>query len=123
MLNESNFLQFAMRHYARPSCTSLNDFNDDLQRIKHLKKLLNKIINGKPVKIQLVLNHMTILYNVFDMNACTAMLFYKVDSQYWSILKTILTHFNIMPDFIPELGIVTTSIKIDENILKELEKL
>ena len=120
MLNESNYLQFAMRHYARPSCTSISDFNEDLNRIKHLKKLLNKIYNGKPVKIQLLLNHLTIMYNVFDQNACTAILFFKVDRDYWGILKALLDHLNLMPDFIPELGIVTTGIKKHELTEQEL---
>lgn len=123
MLNDSNFLQYAMRHYARPSCTSVNDFNDDLNRIKHLKKLLNKVHNDKTVKIQLLLNHLTILYNVFDQNACTAMLFHRTDREYWDILKTLLTYLNIMPEFIPELGIVTTGIKFHEKTKQELENL
>lgn len=123
MLNESNYLQFAMRHYARPSCTSINDFNEDLNRIKHLKKLLNKLYNGKTVKIQLLLNHLTIMYNVFDQNACTAMLFFKVDREYWDILKALLCHLNLMPEFIPELGVVTTGIKPHEQTKQELEKI
>lgn len=123
MLTDDNFVTFAMRHYDNPSCKSSHDFDEDLNRFKYLKKLLNKYLNGKKVSIQLILNHVIIIYNVFDSNACTAMLFHKMEKEHWSFLKTLLNHLNMMPDFIAELGLVTTNIPIMEELKKELEEL
>jgi hypothetical protein len=51
------------------------------------------------------------------------MLFFKVDREYWDILKALLCHLNLMPEFIPELGVVTTGIKPHEQTKQELEKI
>jgi len=41
-LNEENFVLFASRNYNNPQCTSIEEFYDDLQRFKYVKKLLKR---------------------------------------------------------------------------------
>ena len=118
MLTDSDFLNYAMRHYDNPSCRTLNEFNNDLNRFKYLKKLFQRYTDRGEENFLLMLNHIMIMFNVFERDACVMMLFFKVDRIHWSLLKTFLVGLSFMPESIPELGIVNTDIPINENIAK-----
>jgi hypothetical protein len=38
---DEDFLVFALQHYENPQCISLEEFYEDLDRIKYLKRLMN----------------------------------------------------------------------------------
>jgi len=57
------------------------------------------------------------LANVFGVDAATTLLFFKIDKQHWSILKTILIFLNYMP----EKDMI--DIEIDQNVMIELRKI
>ena len=48
--------------------------------------------------MHLVMNHFIILYNVFG-DATTPLLFYKLDKDLWSILKTFVMYLERLPEF------------------------
>jgi hypothetical protein len=95
-LNDGNFLIYAAKHYDRPHILQL-EFEDDLKRIKYVKRLLRKYRQTGEFKERLVLNHVIILSNVFGVEATTNMLFFKVDQEDYPLLKTILIYLNYMP--------------------------
>ena len=37
-LDDSNFMLFAAKYYDNPSCVDTNEFEDDLSRIKYIKR-------------------------------------------------------------------------------------
>lgn len=124
MLNNDNFVTYAMRHYDNPSCKTLNEFNEDLNRIRYLRKLLNRYLeDDDTVNFRLIVNHIFILYNVFDSNACTSMLFFKTEKHHWEILKPILDYMNYLPEYIVDVGINTELIISDEKTLDQLRNL
>ena len=43
-LNEDNYNMFAMKYYENPQCTSVEEFNDDLNKIKYVKRLFNRFL-------------------------------------------------------------------------------
>jgi hypothetical protein len=96
-----------------------DDFYDDLKRIRWIKKLLKKYKNEGELKTHLLINHFIILYNVFG-DAATPMLFYKLESEYWSILKTFIVYLERFPEY-PITKI--HDIPIDENCLKVLNSI
>lgn len=96
-LNDDNFLIYAAKCYDRPHILQ-SEFEDDLKRIKYVKRLLRKYRQTGEFKERLVLNHVIILANVFGVEATTNMLFFKVDQDDYPILKTILLFLNYMPD-------------------------
>ena len=49
------------------------------------------------IKERLVINHLTVLYNVFGPEVTSRILFFKMSKEDHSILKTYLTFLNIMP--------------------------
>jgi len=95
-LNEENFLIFAAKNYNNPACVDVDEFYDDLARFKYLKRLLRKYKNSGIIQERLILNHIIILYNVFGIKACNRMMFYKIDEEHWSVIKTFLIYLNYM---------------------------
>jgi hypothetical protein len=121
LCNET-FIQYAMRHYENPGCKSVDDFNNDVLRFKYVKRLLNRYVeDSSSVNFRLILNHIIILYNIFEQDACTAMLFFKLDPPHWEIIKPILGKLNYLPDVVLDLGINTLSIPSNPSIELEIE--
>ncbi len=46
----------------------------------------------------MILNHIIIFYNVFEMEAATKMLFYRMEDKFKPLLKTFLVYLNYFPD-------------------------
>ncbi len=92
-LNEDNYLFFAIQNYSNPQAVTKDDFYDDLKRFKYLKRLLKVYNTTGDLKLHLILNHMIILYNVFG-EAATPLMFYKISSEYWSIIKSFIIYLN-----------------------------
>jgi hypothetical protein len=107
-----------MLHYDNPGCSTIEDFNKDMQKVSHIKKLISRDFNKR-----LLLNHIIVLLNVFHSAAAVTMLFYKIDKKYWPILKTYLEFLSLMPDRIDELNINSSDIPLDPQIVKELRSL
>ena len=116
-LTPDNIMMFAMKHYDNPSCVDRKEFLDDMKRFKYLKRLFRKYDTSKEFKSRLIINHIIILANVFGIDAATTLLFFKIDKQHWSILKTILIFLNYMP----EKDMV--DIEIDQNVMEELKRI
>ena len=124
-LNEKNFLLYAMQHYNNPQCVEVEEFNDDLKRIKYIKRLFNQYAIEGVLKERLLLNHVIVFYNVFSVEAATRILFYKLEEEFWPMLKTFLFYLNFLPDKIESINgrtILTTEIPMDQGIVDSLRK-
>ena len=108
---------FAKRHYDNPSDVNNDVFEDDMKRFKYLKRLFRKYDTSKEFKSRLIINHIIILANVFGVDAATTLLFFKIDKQHWSMLKTILIFLNYMPEN------EMVDVKINQEVLTELGKI
>ena len=75
-LNEGTFLMYAMKEYNNIQCTNIEEFHDDLKKIKYIKRLFNVYMNGGQLKERLILNHLIVFYNVFPVYSGTRILFY-----------------------------------------------
>jgi hypothetical protein len=118
-LNEDNYLLFAIRNYDNPQAATKEDFYEDLRRFKYIKRLLKKYHKGNEVKLNLLLNHIIIVYNVFG-DAAPLLLFYKMEREYWSDIKTIMIFLNRYPEMDTD---SLRRIEINKPFLEELEKL
>lgn len=124
-LTEQNYVMFAMKHYQNPQCLNIDEFHNDLKRIKYIKRLLGRYVSSGELKERLILNHLIILYNSFGTEA-TKLLFFKIDSQYWSQLKTFLVFLQYMPEvlhFVCDKPIRSTDIPLDKTIIEVLRKI
>ena len=97
-LTTDNINMFAMKHYDNPTCIDEKEFLDDMKRFNYLKRLFRKFDTTKELKTRLILNHIIVLNNVFGVDAATTLLFFKIEKQHWSLLKTFLVYLHIMPE-------------------------
>ena len=118
-LNEDNFLLFAIKNYENPQAVTKDDFDRDLNHFKYIKRLLKRYKNTGQLKTHLLLNHFIILYNIFG-EATTAMLFYKIESELWSAMKSFIIFLGRFPEY-PKSSI--HDIQVDMNCLSELYKI
>ena len=81
-LNENNYLLFAIKFYDNPQAVTKEDFEDDLKRIKYIKRLLKRYKNTGVLKTHLILNHLIVLFNVFD-DAAVPLLLYNLEAELW----------------------------------------
>ena len=113
-LNDDNWMMYAYKYYKNVQCTSVEEFYDDIQRFKYLKRLFKRYLNNDDLQERLILNHIIVLNNVFGIEETNKMLFYKIDKDQWPILKTFLVYLN----FLSEDAYV--EIPLDQNIIKVL---
>ena len=102
------------------------EFFDDLKRFKYLKRLFNKYKEGGELKERLVLNHLIVLYNLFN-DGATRMLFFKLKN-YQDILKPFLVLINRLPEEINGIGIlgdtiITNDIEEDLHVVDLLKSI
>jgi hypothetical protein len=64
----------------------------------------------------LLINHFIILYNVFG-DSATPLLFFKIDKEFWPIVKTFIVYLGKFPDH-PKTEL--HNIPLDLNIFKQL---
>jgi hypothetical protein len=118
-LNEDNFLLFAIKNYENPQAVTKEDFEKDLNHFKYIKRLLKRYKKSGELKTHLILNHFIILYNIFG-EATTPMLFFKIERELWSSVKSFIIFLNRLPEY-PKSSI--HDIKVDLSCLEELYKI
>jgi hypothetical protein len=124
-LSDLNFLIYAMKAFESPNHI-LSEFDEDLKKIKYIKRLIRRYINTGNLKERLILNHIIILTNVFGVEPTVKMLFFKLDQKEYSALKTFLVFLNFMPDRIHGLNgkdLISSDIPIDMTIANKLRKI
>tara|TARA_B100000925_G_C21822163_1_gene393392 strand:+ start:292 stop:684 length:393 start_codon:yes stop_codon:yes gene_type:complete len=118
-LNEDNFLLYAIKYYENPQAVTKEDFDRDLNHFKYIKRLLKRYKNTGQLKTHLLLNHFIILYNIFG-EATTPMLFFKIESDLWSAMKSFIIFLGRFPEY-PKSHI--HDIQVDMNCLTELYRI
>lgn len=115
-LTKTTYFSFALRSYSNPSCSGLEEFQDDLHRIKYIRRLLHRYVRTGDVPVRLLLNHIIAINNVFHPSSIAKLLFFRTERTAWSALKTILEYLNLMPDeilFVDGVSILNTDIPRD----------
>ena len=97
-LTAANFSLFAIKNYENPQAVTKEDFEKDLQHFKYIKRLLKRYKNTGELKTHLLLNHFIILYNIFG-EATTPMLFFKIEEDLWSVMKTFVVFLDKLPEY------------------------
>ena len=118
-LNESNYLLFAIKFYDNPQAVTKDDFESDLKRIRYVKRLLKKYKNSGELKVHLILNHLIILFNVFN-DAAVPLLFYNLEEELWPSIKSFLIFLKRIPEY-PKT--VVDDIDADDNCFEQLNAL
>ena len=125
-LTDENIDMYMMKMYDNTQCESISEYYDDLKKIKYIKRLFNRYLVGDGLKERLILNHIVILYNVFNRTAATRILFTKMEHKFHPLLKTFLLFLNFMPDRICGIrgkDITSTDISVLLDVADKLRKI
>ena len=93
VLTNDNYMLFAMKHYDNPQSVTYDDFQEDMMRFKYLKRLFGRYVKSGVLRNHLILNHLIVLFNVFG-EAAIPLLIFKIEMEYWSIMKSYLLYLN-----------------------------
>ena len=118
-LNEDNYILFAIKYYENPQSVTMEDFESDLKRIRYVKRLLKRYKNTGELKTHLIVNHLIILFNVFN-DAAVPLLFYNLEEELWPSIKSFLIFLNRLPEY-PKTQI--HEIVEDSECLSQLQKI
>ena len=117
-INEENFLLYAAKHYYNPVCMDAEEFYEDIKRFKYLKRLLRRYQDGGKLSVNLIMNHLVVIFNVFGIDSGLKMLEYKViDDKNLSILKPFLIYLNVITND------KYTGVSMDNYVVEELRKI
>ena len=117
---EQKFINDAMEHYKNPRCLGFEEFYEDFSRVKSIIRLFTKYKKSGVLNERLILNHIIVLYNMFESHA-TDMMFKKVPVEYYPFLKPFLILKGCMPEEV--LGIESSEIGMDKLIVERLRRL
>jgi hypothetical protein len=123
VLTRDNFMLYAMGNYTNPDCLGMAEFNEDLSKIKYVKRLLKKYSRNGRIRPILLLNHLVIMGNVFGQHATARMLFHKLERDIHSPLKTVLLYLNYIDERMIFDGVCVGEIPLDMKLAEELKRL
>ena len=116
-LTNRNFELYASQHYNNPECCDVDEFKEDLTRFKYLKRLLRRYEQSGDLQERLILNHIIVIFNVFGIKAANRMIWFKVEPEHYSTLKTFLVFLHYMPED------YKVEIPLDKNVIERLRKI
>lgn len=121
-LSEKNFVMYAMKLYNNPQAVDMDEFHEDLNRIKYVKRLLRRYKKTGTLRERLILNHIIILANVFSVEGACRMLFLKMDEDLYCELKTFLVFLEYIKESESN-SIDWNSIALDNKIITILRSI
>lgn len=124
-LNEENIMLYAVKAYDKPNCI-MSEFQEDMNKLNYLKRLFRRYRKHGEMRERLILNHIVVLYNLFGAEVITRLLFFSMNKEDYTVLKTYLVFLNIMPDRVRGINgvdIISSDIPLDLNIATELRNL
>ena len=116
-LTKDNLLVYAAQNYYNPKCIDTEDFLEDLKRFKYIKRLLNRYRDSGVLSERLILNHLIIIFNVFDIEAGLNILELKLEVEYWPVIKPFLIFLKAIKND------EYTIIDMDKNVVEKLREI
>lgn len=124
-LTNENYLIFCAQHYNGNKYYTTEEFVEDLNRVKYIKKLVTRYTENDELKERLILNHIIVLNNCFGPDITCKILYLKLKKQ-MKYVKPFLVLLNILPEKIynvdDEEVIDTNIIDMDSVIIDKLRK-
>jgi len=125
ILTELNVELYAAKGYENPNCVSIDEFAEDFNRLRYIKRLVRRYAQNGELKERLILNHLVVLYNTFDNTTCTRLIFYKLQ-KYLEYIVPFLLLINRLPETVLDENnkvIYTTDIKMNSYIIEKLREI
>jgi len=116
-VKENNFIIYAAKNYYNPTCIDAEEFYQDLKRFKYVKRLITRYVNTETLPVNLLLNHLIVIFNVFGNDAALKMLELRIDHDKWSVLKPFLIYIKAITND------KYTGIEMDPKVVEALRKI
>ena len=116
-LTEENLFLFAAKNYYNPSYTDVEEFFEDLNRFKYIKRLLNRYLETDDLAYRLLLNHFIVVFNMFGIEAALNILELKLEDKHWPVVKPFLVFLRYIKND------EYTGITMDPNVVEKLRKI
>lgn len=123
-LSSRNWRTYAARRYSNPQMIGDEEFEQDLKRLKYVKKAITRYRTTGELCERLVLNHIIVMSNVFGNEATCRLIFLRMP-EYLDVLKPFLVMLRILPPVIVVDGIthVTDDIRMDQRVVETLRRI
>jgi|TARA_B110000503_G_C6969093_1_gene338456 hypothetical protein len=89
-LSEENLELYAAKNYYNPKYIDIEEFREDLNRFKYIKRLLNRYEEGGELSERLILNHLIVIFNSFGIDPSLKILELRMSRYHWPIIKPFL---------------------------------
>ena len=92
-------------------------FNDDLNRFKYIKRLVNRHLDSNDLAERLIMNHLVVVFNVFRIEAALKILELKLDERQWPVIKPFLVFLKYITND------QLVNIPMDKEVVDRLRKI
>ena len=124
-LHEGNINLYTMKCYDNPQCNDESEYSEDMKKITYIKRLFNHYRITNELKTRLILNHLIVFTNVLPVRDAVRILFFKIQKDYYSILKCFLLKLSMMPDVVVGIdgkNIHSSDIFMEQEVIEEFRK-
>lgn len=116
-LCEENLYIYAAKCYYNPLGVDAEEFENDLNRFKYVRRLLNKYLGGSDISTRLILNHLIVIFNVFGIEGGLRILYFHIENKHYPLIKPFLIFLKVIPND------QLTGVVMDPNIIEKLREI
>lgn len=116
-LDDDTFLLYAARNYYNPTCIDAEEFYEDINRFKYLKRLVRRYQDSNELATNLIMNHLVVIFNVFGVQPGLKMLEHKLSDEQWGIIKPFLIYLKAISND------KYIGVEMDSCVVQELRKI
>jgi hypothetical protein len=113
--DEDDFIQYCIKNYKQPFFDK-DEFSSDLNKTVTIKKMISRYLTRCVINERLLVNNVITLINVFGVEATNVILFFKLDKDFYPVIKAILIYLNAYKE-----NEYTMHYKVDNHIKNLLE--
>jgi hypothetical protein len=124
-LTDQNWKLLAARYYNNPQSCGSEEFEQDLRRIKYIKKAITRYRASGELCDRLILNHLIVMVNVFGPPFTTRLIFLKMRG-YLPYIKPFLVLLSALPDVVVDVDgrdWNTDEIEMDMDVVEVLRSI
>lgn len=116
---DTNDMRLHAAHgYINKRFLNRNEFDEDFARFRYITKLFTRArTKTDDVQIRLILNHLILLFNVFETSVVVNILLHKLHEDSYPTLKIFLIYLNRLQ------ADVLQDVPVDHDIFSQLAKL
>jgi hypothetical protein len=114
---EEDLIRFAIKQYYNPKGIDVDEFYDDLKRVKYIKRLLNRYLDHGRLTERLIMNHLIVIFNVFGYYGGLKILQVKLEDKHWPVLKPFLVYLKAIRND------QFTGIEMDQEVVERLREI